>query len=162
MKFEFEMSCYGDITAPNTNPNDFNLYIPEENTYTLYVEIYIGDIPIRISQFNGCKRLLKRRYYHISTIETLAISIPVKETERDFHLSGIIPDYYYLGLEFLYSHTLLFPFNKAFYGSLESEGFHGMKRVFIVEGNNIYVKLIYDASQDNIEYIKKWISNENI
>jgi hypothetical protein len=157
MKFEFEMSCYGDIISSNTDPNDFNFYIPEENTYTLYVEVYIGDIPIKISQFNGCKRLLKRRYDYISTIETLVISIPVKETERDFHLSGIIPDYYYLGLEFLYSYTLLFPFHKAFYGSLESEGFHGMKRIFIVEGNNIYVKLIYDVSKDNIEYIKKWI-----
>jgi len=155
MNFQFEMTCSGHVTLCNVPPNNVDLYMSEGKLYTLYVEIYIGDIPVKVCQFDNCKRFFERKNEYCLDSECLAIFIPTKGESLIY--KQIIPDSYYLNLKYYLNYTLLFPFNRVYPGCEDDEGFSGMKRLFIIEDNVIYVKLIYDASDINIQYIKNWI-----
>ncbi len=162
MKVQYEIDGKGNIVDGN---NDFlkSSYKRNMELRYFYIEVYIGGMLANQSLF---KNVL---FYNNNTFETrptISIDIDISfEIDDESRVAKAIPEYLLYG-GITKSHNgsgkiiRIWPLisDDLFMSNAKSFDILSLKREFIMVGENLIFKMIFDQTESNINYIKNWMN----
>jgi hypothetical protein len=145
--------------ATFTEIDDEIFYDTNLKLYNLYIEIWIGSIPISQNVFHRC--LADTRYNYNKSVfngeyKNFCLSF---ETKDNPSIRGSFPDSLSYDIEVSTADN----FAKFRPMCLECyifiEKLDDIKRFFIIEEGNLIYRVVYEQTERNLNYLKKWINS---
>ena len=135
------------------------LYDTNYKYYNLYIEIWIGSIPISQNVFHRCLADTGYNYDKIVFNREYKYFCLSFETKDNPSIRRSFPDSLSYDIEVSTSNELVKFKPMCLECYIFIEKLDDIKRFFIIEEGNLIYRVVYEQTERNLNYLKQWINS---